>query len=81
MFGISGFMYWALVRWVASYCFFVYECVRKLPATKASVFTIFEPLTAIILAMVMLGQSLSPVQGVGVGIILLAALLNAVLAN
>lgn len=61
--------------------FFLYmNALEKLPATKASVFTIFEPLTAIILAMVMLGQSISPVQGVGVSFIILAALLNAVLS-
>ena len=55
------------------------KALEKLPATRASVFTIFEPLTAIALAILLLHQSLSLVQYLGVVLILLAALLNAVL--
>ena len=55
------------------------KALEKLPATRASVFTIFEPLTAIALAMLLLHQSLSWIQYLGVALILLAALLNAVL--
>ena len=55
------------------------KALEKLPATRASVFTIFEPLTAIALATLLLHQSLSWIQYVGVILILLAALFNAVL--
>ncbi|MCD1280262.1 EamA family transporter [Psychrobacter sp. CCUG 69069] len=55
------------------------KALEKLPATRASVFTIFEPLTAIALAILLLHQSLSLIQYLGVVLILLAALLNAVL--
>ncbi|MBH0065603.1 MULTISPECIES: DMT family transporter [unclassified Psychrobacter] len=55
------------------------KALEKLPASRASVFTIFEPLTAIALAILLLHQSLSLIQYVGVVLILLAALFNAVL--
>lgn len=55
------------------------KALEKLPATRASVFTIFEPLTALFLAMLLLQQALAPVQYLGVVLILLAALLNALL--
>ncbi|MGP5062569.1 DMT family transporter [Psychrobacter celer] len=55
------------------------KALEKLPATRASVFTIFEPLTAITLALLLLHQALSWIQYVGVVLILLAALLNAML--
>lgn len=55
------------------------KALEKLPATRASVFTIFEPLTAIALALLLLHQALSWIQYVGVVLILLAALLNAML--
>jgi len=55
------------------------KALEKLPATRASVFTIFEPLTAIALATLLLHQSLSWIQYIGVILILLAALFNAVL--
>lgn len=51
--------------------------LNKLPATTASVFTIIEPLTAIILAIVLLGQPLLPLQRVGVALIIGATLANA----
>lgn len=55
------------------------KALEKLPASRASVFTIFEPLTAIALAILLLNQSLSLVQYLGVMLILLAALFNALL--
>lgn len=51
--------------------------LNKLLATTASVFTIIEPLTAIILAIVLLGQPLLPLQRVGVALIIGATLANA----
>lgn len=55
------------------------KALEKLPASRASVFTIFEPLTAIALAILLLNQSLSMIQYLGVMLILLAALFNALL--
>lgn len=55
------------------------KALEKLPATRASVFTIFEPLTAIALAILLLHQSLSWIQYLGVVLILMAALFNALL--
>ena len=55
------------------------KALEKLPATRASVFTIFEPLTAIALAILLLHQSLSWIQYLGVVPILMAALFNALL--
>lgn len=58
--------------------FFLYmTALNKLPATTASVFTIIEPLTAIILAIVLLGQPVLPLQMVGVALIIGATLANA----
>ena len=58
--------------------FFLYmTALNKLPAATASVFTIIEPLTAIILAIVLLGQPLLPLQMVGVALIISATLANA----
>ena len=50
--------------------------LNKLPAATASVFTIIEPLTAIILAIVLLGQPLLSLQMVGVALIIGATLAN-----
>lgn len=50
--------------------------LQKMPATKASVFTIFEPLTAVLLAAVLLGERLQTLQYIGVVLILAAVLLN-----
>lgn len=47
------------------------------PATKASVSTIIEPLTAIILATVLLKQPLQVMQMVGIRLIIFAILANA----
>ncbi len=55
------------------------KALEKLPATRASVFTIFEPLTAIALAVLLLHQSLALIQYLGVVLILTAALFNALL--
>lgn len=55
------------------------KALEKLPASRASVFTIFEPLTAIALAILLLNQSLALIQYLGVVLILLAALCNALL--
>ncbi len=58
--------------------FFLYmSALEKLPASQASVFTIVEPLTAIILAIVLLHQPLLPLQFVGVALIVGATLFNA----
>ncbi|WFF39104.1 EamA family transporter [Moraxella nasibovis] len=58
--------------------FFLYmSALHKLPATTASVFTIIEPLTAIILAVILLKQPLSLWQMIGVGLIVGATLVNA----
>lgn len=60
--------------------FFLYmTALNKLPATTASVFTIIEPLTAIILAIVLLGQPLSALQMIGVALIIGATLANALI--
>lgn len=60
--------------------FFLYmTALNKLPATTASVFTIIEPLTAIILAIVLLGQPLLPLQMIGVALIIGATLANALI--
>lgn len=55
------------------------KALEKLPASRASVFTIFEPLTAIALAIILLNQTLAWIQYLGVLLILLAALCNALL--
>ena len=57
--------------------FYLYmQALKKLPATRASVFTTFEPLTALLLATVLLHQSLAAVQYLGVALILIASILN-----
>ena len=62
--------------------FFLYmTALKKLSATKASVFTIVEPLTAIMLATLLLNQSLKPLQMLGVALIVLATLINAIWAK
>ena len=57
--------------------FWYMTALKKLPATKASVFTIVEPLTAIMLATILLQQPLKPLQMVGVTLIIVATLANA----
>lgn len=55
------------------------RALQKLPATNAAIFTIFEPLTAIALAVLMLNQPLAGMQAVGVVLIICSALINALL--
>ncbi len=68
----------ALIGTVVPFALYM-KALEKLPASRASVFTIFEPLTAIALAILLLNQSLSAIQYLGVMLILLAALFNALL--
>lgn len=65
----------SLVGTIAPFALYM-KALEKLPATRASVFTIFEPLTAIFLAVLLLHQMLSGIQYIGVFLILLVALLN-----
>ncbi len=51
--------------------------LQKMPATRASVFTVFEPFTAVLLAAVLLGERLGAWQYVGVVLIISVAVLNA----
>lgn len=57
------------------------KALEKLAATHAAVFTIFEPLTAIMLSVILLQEKLMFWQTVGIGLIILAALLNALLGT
>lgn len=57
------------------------KALEKLPATRASVFTTFEPLTALLLASLLLHQSLAIIQYVGISFILIASVLNSLLNN
>ena len=57
------------------------KALEKLPATRASVFTTFEPLTAILLAAILLNQSLAPIQYLGISFILIASILNSLLKS
>ncbi|MFC0820349.1 DMT family transporter [Moraxella marmotae] len=60
--------------------FFLYmSALQKLSATTASVFTIIEPLTAIVLAVFLLHQPLSMVQLIGTVLIIGATLANALI--
>ena len=65
----------SLVGTIAPFALYM-KALEKLPATRASVFTIFEPLTAIFLAVLLLHQVLAGIQYMGVFLILLVALLN-----
>lgn len=52
--------------------------LAKMPASQAAVFTVFEPFTAVILASVLLGEYLSDVQYIGIVLIIVVAVANAV---
>ena len=65
----------SLVGTIAPFALYM-KALEKLPATRASVFTIFEPLTAIFLAVLLLHQVLAGIQYMGIVLILLVALLN-----
>lgn len=49
-----------------------------MPAAKAAVFTVFEPFTAVMLAVFLLGEQLGVLQSMGVFLIIAVAVLNAV---
>ncbi|USZ15238.1 DMT family transporter [Moraxella sp. FZFQ2102] len=66
----------SLVGTIAPFLLYM-SALQKLPATTASVFTIVEPLTAIILAVFLLHQPLSMMQLIGVVLIIGATLANA----
>ncbi|STZ75897.1 DMT family transporter [Bergeriella denitrificans] len=66
----------ALVGTVAAFALFV-KGLEKMPAARASVFTVFEPLTAVLLAALLLGERLGGLQYAGVVLIVAAAVLNA----
>lgn len=51
--------------------------LEKMPAAKAAVFTVFEPVTAVLLAVCLLGEQLSLLQYFGVLLIVAVAVLNA----
>ena len=65
----------SLVGTIAPFALYM-KALEKLSATQASVFTIFEPLTAIFLAVLLLHQVLAGIQYIGIILILLVALLN-----
>lgn len=53
--------------------------LEKMPAAQASVFTIIEPLTAVLLATLWLGEHIGTWQALGISLIVAAAAANAVL--
>ena len=53
------------------------KALQWMPATRAQVLTIFEPLTAVLLAAVILHEPLGWPQYVGIAMILASALFNA----
>lgn len=61
---------------LTAYALFV-KGLEKMPAAKASVFTVLEPFTAVMLAAFLLGEHLSALQYLGVALIILVAVLNA----
>lgn len=67
----------ACVGTIAAYALFV-KGLQKMPAAKASVFTVFEPLTAVVLAALFLNEKLNGWQYLGTALILCTAVLNAV---
>lgn len=70
----------SLVGTVAAFALFV-KGLEKMPAARAAVFTVFEPLTAIALAALLLHERLGGWQYAGVVLILGAALFNALPAH
>lgn len=67
-----------LVGTLLPYFLFI-KGLEKMPAAQASVFTIIEPLTAVLLAMLWLGEHLNYWQMLGVMLIVGAAAVNALL--
>lgn len=67
----------SIIGTIAPYALYM-NALNKMPATKAAVFTIIEPLTAIILAIVLLHQAVRPLQIIGIALIIGATLLNSI---
>ncbi len=67
----------ACVGTIAAYGLFV-KGLQKMPAAKASIFTVFEPLTAVVLAALFLNEQLNGWQYLGIALILGTAVLNTV---
>ena len=67
----------SLVGTIIAFGLFV-KGLEKMPAAKAAVFTVFEPFTAVMLAVFLLGEQLGVLQSVGVFLIIAVAVLNAV---
>jgi drug/metabolite transporter (DMT)-like permease len=53
------------------------RALSRLEASRVAVISLVEPLTATILAVVLLGEKLTPVQAVGASLILVASLVSA----
>lgn len=66
----------AMVGTVLAFSLFV-RGLEKMPAAKAAVFTVFEPFTAVILAVLVLGERLNALQYLGVFLIIAVAASNA----
>lgn len=66
----------AAVGTVAAFCLYV-KGLEKMPAARAAVFTVIEPLTAVLLAAVILSERLSIYQYLGIVFIVGTAILNA----
>lgn len=67
----------SLVGTIIAFGLFV-KGLEKMPAAKAAVFTVFEPFTAVMLAVFLLGEQLGVLQSMGVFLIIAVAVLNAV---
>lgn len=66
----------SLVGTIIAFGLFV-KGLEKMPAAKAAVFTVFEPFTAVMLAVFLLGEQLGVWQSAGVFLIIAVAVLNA----
>lgn len=65
----------ALIGTIIAFALFM-KGLEKMPASRAAVFTIFEPLTAVVLASLILHEKLTIFQYLGIVLILLVTLLN-----
>lgn len=66
----------SFVGTITAFALFV-KGLEKMPAAKAAVFTVFEPFTAVMLAVWLLGEQLGSLQYLGVFLIIAVAVLNA----
>lgn len=66
----------ALIGTILAYALYT-KGLAKMGATKATVFTVFEPLTALLLALFLLAEQLALIQYIGIFLIILTAVLNA----